>query len=127
MSAWKLVIRELHARGPLRSAQCMSVAHPSSALEQAEAHGMATFDGPHPLQAWRLTDKGRAFAEGRLVLQTRVTLTGGADVSRRYVPRATWLASLPVGVRLQSALDGRRLNPTSERVAEHTNGQAARP
>lgn len=93
MSRWRIAVKALHEHGPMTARQLDrlvggSVAATESGLYQAAGLGLVNSPGrggqPKP---WTLTDKGRAWAEGRLAVV--------AGQHNKPTWRATWLASLP--------------------------------
>lgn len=84
MSAWRLVVMEIHRFGPMQG----DAAH-SSSLQNARVLGLIEHDEKH---RWQLTPLGLEYCEGRVV-QVEVRPGG-----RRFV--ATWLRSLPQGISI---------------------------
>ena len=73
MSAWRLVVRELYERGPLASRQFVGVPDAHSALRRARQLGLVESPGrggARGYKPWAITELGRAYCEGRAVLET---------------------------------------------------------
>jgi len=70
-------------------------------LHVAKRYGLAELTGRkgQPQRFWILTSKGRAWAEGRLEF-----VHNGPTAKACF--RATWLESLPRGLRIQGVVDG---------------------
>jgi len=100
MSGWRAIVGELYAQGggPLPSSKfdVLDSGRPS-ALGRAQELGLIRQAGREPkgkgtgmrVHLWVLTQKGRAYVEGRYALVPGARANGPA----RFV--ATWLAALP--------------------------------
>jgi len=97
MSAWRLAVRELHAAGGAATLRQLSGDITRHAMDEAIRHGLVIGPGrgTHGLKPYRLTSDGARFAENRLAIVRR------PERASALVPRPTWLASLPDGVRLE--------------------------
>lgn len=105
MSAWRLVVRELYERGPLRGTEVRSLfkseelTGPYTALQTAARMGLVRSPGRGTNQPYTLTDAGRAMVENRLAAVVPKYRTGrqkgGRPQGTQLVLRPTWLASLP--------------------------------
>lgn len=87
MSAWRLVVKEIHQRGPIRG-----TAGQSPSLRSARLNGLIEHNADGE---WCLTPLGLDVAENRV---KPVQLRPGG---RRFV--ATWLRALPRGLSLSGA------------------------
>lgn len=103
MSGWLLAMREVYDAGGVTTAARM---HSSLAdIETARTKGVIARSGalggagPHVVQ---LSPRGRALCEGKLefYVPPYTSTTGGRAPGTHRRLRATWLASLPEGVRL---------------------------
>lgn len=106
MSAWKIATRRLYdmGGGPLHSPRFVGELNPEAACH-AKAHGMMLNAGHGPRALWTLTQLGRDWCEGRIVVAIIERQTGrkGWPKGARLKARATWLMSLPRAgeIRLQ--------------------------
>ena len=103
MSGWLLAVREVYEAGGVTTAARMHApldeianARRRGMLEPGERGGGAK---PHRVA---LTPLGRAVCEGKLEFYVPpfTSTTGGRALGTHRRLRATWLASLPEGVRL---------------------------
>lgn len=103
MSAWRLAVRELYAAGGECHRARMSGDITRAALDEAARRGMIEAPGKNGDRIYRLTADGWALAQNRLAMVVRRTGTFdlGRPVGSVLVPRPTWLASLPTGIRLE--------------------------
>lgn len=105
MSAWKIAVRELYERGGSGTLAQLSASVTHQAMKEAIRRGMVKGPGKgtHGRVPYLLTALGAALAEGRLQMVVSVSSQGlwhrrhGSEL----VPRPTWLASLPTGIRLE--------------------------
>jgi hypothetical protein len=98
MSAWREVVRELHRHnGKIESGKVLA----REGQYTAKQYGLIELTGERgqPKRFWILTSKGRAWAEGRLEF-----VHNGPTAKAQF--RATWLESLPRGLRIQGVVDG---------------------
>ena len=118
MSAWRLVVRELYERGPLRFEQFLTCADSYRTINHAQKLGLVTRIGRHgksPAQKYRLTPLGEAFAAGRVacVIRTfgQAGTNGGRMAGTTQTFRPTWVSSLPMPntIRLQANDCGQRI------------------
>lgn len=103
MSGWRIAIRTLHQLGGTartdRVAGLTRLVDAGRALADARELGLVTGDGrrgPGVAATWTLTPLGRDFCEGRVAQAPASRLR-----QRGRIFVATWLASLPRGIRLQ--------------------------
>lgn len=105
MAGWRLVVRELYERGPLRARDLRpsyskdAQRNVGSDLRRAAELGLLTLPGRCGVHAvYRLTPSGIAFAQGKLeviVPEYRSPARGGRPKGVRCVLRPTWLSALP--------------------------------
>lgn len=88
MSHWRLVVRELYERGPLRWGQVMSGTQ--QGLNDAAKLGLVTRPGS-PVNPWRITELGRQWCEHRV----DVVISWPGRPGRKRMLAATWLHALP--------------------------------
>jgi len=102
VSAWRLAARDLYENG---GSGTWSDVPDYKALRALVRLGLATNTGTNRSgkgspDVWTLTQLGRDYCEGRIAVET-------ARGFKRHKVQATWLASLPKGIRLES----RRVTP----------------
>lgn len=102
MSAWKLIVKRLHAHGGEGKRHQFDRADPNAArgILEAKRLGLVKSNGLGGRgTAWTLTELGRAYCEGRAEARSGPYTNGRPKV----VIALTWLASLPQDIRLKAA------------------------
>ena len=107
MSSWILLVRAIHAAGGEAPRRQLDYAVESAeltvtnALQEARRRGLVESDHRGCKSSiWRLTELGRAFCEGRAEARKYMG-TGTRGGRPRIVIAATWLSSLPQGIRIE--------------------------
>ena len=109
MSAWRLTLRtlaQLGGRATTDQIADVTIDSPRSALRQLSRLGMVEHD-PAPKGTpvlWRITERGRLWCEGRIDIVPMTERKTGGRAAMRFA--ATWLMSLPQGVRIASQATG---------------------
>jgi hypothetical protein len=101
MSAWRLAVRTLYEIGPSTSLRVDVYAggvDVKNALTQAAKLGLVHSPGRNGSGVWSLTQLGVDWCEGRAVELLAPRTRGSVGQRMRFA--ATWLSSLPRGIRL---------------------------
>lgn len=106
MSAWRVAAKAIYARGGIAMSKELHElsGSPFGPLQELLRMKLATSTGKNGNQAalYTLTPKGVAFVEGRLEVIRRPH-NGYGRKTRQMVWKATWIDSLPRGLRLEPA------------------------
>jgi hypothetical protein len=120
MSAWRIVIKALHAIAePTHLPQFLDGLDVRDGVQQARRMGLIEGNGAIGIHAvWWLTPLGQAWAEGRVKeVRTRAPEFRGR-ANPKFIFVATWLASLPRDISLACGATSRQVTPRHAAVEQ---------
>lgn len=105
MSAWRILVRNLHAQGggplPMRAFDPVLGQTPDEQMQSAKRLGLVESRRVKFTWLWTLTERGRAWCEGRLEIVETVNRGRGVGGRGKLALKATWLQAMPRAGEIQ--------------------------